>query len=319
MQHFSDYWLVLLASSLLSCSSQSPPRKAFTGLVDATEIDVASKIPGRVTELHVREGDRVEVGQKLATIESDEISAKMQQVRAAMGAADAKLRMARSGARKEEVEAARRQVEAAKHQVEITKKMYERVEKLHDAEAIAETKLDEAKFQYDVARDQLAVAEAKLTVVRKGARPEELEALGALVDQAKGTLAEVSAYEKETIQTAPMAAEVSKIVVHRGELAATGYPIVTLVDTSDVWVTFTLREDALRNLRKGSRVRVQVPALGRDAELEIYHLAAMGDFATWRATSERDSFDLKSFEVRARPTTPVDGLRPGMTIRWYPE
>jgi HlyD family secretion protein len=315
----SSPWFFLIAVSLVSCAGQPPARKAVTGLVDATEIDVASKIPGRVTEMHVREGDHVEAGQKLATIESEEIAAKMQQVHAAIDAADAKLRMARSGARREEVEAVRQQVEAAKHQVEIAKKMYERVEKLRDSGAIADAKFDEAKFQYDVARDQLAIAEAKLTVVRKGARPEEIEALTALVDQGKGTLAEVTAYEKETTQTAPIAAEVSKIVVHRGELAATGYPIVTLVDTSDMWVTFTLREDALRNVRKGAVIKVQVPALDRDAELEIYNIAAMGDFATWRATSERDSFDLKSFEVKARPTKPVDGLRPGMTIRWYPE
>lgn len=311
--------LVFAALLLSACGHDAPSPKHVTGLVDATEIDVASKIPGRVVELEVREGDRVEKGQKLAKIESEEIGAKMQQVKAAMEAAEAKLRMARSGARQEEVEAARRQVESAKHQVQIAQKTYERVEKLHEANAIADAKLDEAKFQYDVARDQLAVAEAKLTVLRKGARPEEIDALAALVDQAQATLTEVTVYEKEMVQTAPIAGEVSKIVVHRGELAATGYPIVTLVDLSDLWVTFTLREDALRNVRKGTTLRVFVPALDREAQLEVFHIAAMGDFATWRATSERDAFDLKSFEVRARPLAPIEGLRPGMTIRWYPE
>lgn len=311
--------LGLLTALLVSCAGEPPPRKVVTGLVDATEIDVASKVPGRVTEVHVREGDRVEAGEKLATIESEEIAAKLRQVRAAIDASEAKLRMAKSGARREEVDAARQQLEAARHQVELAKKMYERVEKLRDSGAIAEAKFDEAKFQYDVARDQLAVAEAKYAVVRKGARPEEIEALSALVEQGKGTLAEVTAYEKETTQTAPLAAEVAKIVVHRGELAATGYPIVTLVDTSDMWVTFTLREDALRDVRKGSFVSVYIPALDRDSELEVFHIAPMGDFATWRATSERDSFDLKSFEVKARPKEPVEGLRPGMTVRWYQE
>jgi HlyD family secretion protein len=316
MRYFRNFPFVLAAVFLSACGQGAPSVKPLTGLVDATEIDVASKIPGRVTELAVREGDAVEKGQKLAVIESDEITAKMQQVQAAMGAADAKLRMARSGARQEEVEAARRQVEAAKHQVQIAQKTYERVEKLHQANALADAKLDEAKFQYDIARDQLAVTEAKLSVVRKGARPEEIEALTALVDQAKGTLAEVTVYEKEMVQTSPIAGEVSKIVVHRGELAATGYPIVTLVDLSDMWVTFTLREDALRTVRKGTKIQVHVPALDREAQLEVYHIASMGDFATWRATSERDAFDLKSFEVRARPTEPIEGLRPGMTIRW---
>ena len=311
--------MCVLSVALASCASEPPARKTVTGLVDATEIDVASKVPGRVTELHVREGDRVEVGQKLATIESEEIAAKMQQVHAAIDASEAKLRLARSGARREEVEAARKQLEAARHQVELAHKMFERVEKLRDSGALPEAKFDEAKFQYDVARDQLAVAEAKYAVVRKGARPEEIEALTAVVEQAKGTLAEVTAYEKETSQVAPIAAEVSKIVVHRGELAATGYPIVTLVDTSDMWVTFTVREDALQQVRKGSVVSVYIPALDRHAELEVFHLAAMGDFATWRATSARDSFDLKSFEVRARPKETIEGLRPGMTVRWFQE
>jgi HlyD family secretion protein len=290
-----------------------------TGLVDATEIDVASKVPGRVKEVFVREGQKVEAGAKLVSIESDEISAKIDQVNAAVSGAEAKLRMAQSGARQEERDTARQAVESAKHQVELAKKTYDRVEALRSSGAVAEASFDEADARYKLAKDQLDMAQSRYGLVMRGARTEEIQALSSLVAQSKANLAEVQSYQKETSQTAPIAGEVTKIVLHRGELAATGYPIVTLVDMNDLWASFAVREDMLARVRQGNRITVEIPALGRTAEMQIEAISAMGDFATWRATSEKNSFDLKSFEVKARPVGAIEGIRPGMTVRWTVE
>ncbi len=290
--------------------------RTITGLMDVNEIDVASKVPGRIKELLVREGDSVTEGQKLLTIESHEIAAKLEQVQAATDAARAKLRMAQKGPQDEEKRAAENALQAAQHQREIAQKTYDRMAALFADKAIPQAKLDEADFNLKMAKEQLSVAQNKLTLIQRGARKEELEALNALVRQGKGSLEEVKSYASETLQVAPISGEVAKIMLHPGELAATGYPILSLVDLSKQWATFVLREDMLQKIKKGDTIEVEIPALGRTARMTIFHIAVMGDFATWRATSEKNSFDLKTFEVRAQPNGPVENLRPGMTVRW---
>jgi HlyD family secretion protein len=309
--------LVCLPSLLLcSCGTRKPP--CVTGLVDATEIDVASKIPGRVKQLAVREGDRVEAGQELVTIESQEVAAKIDQVKAAVSGARAKLLQARHGARAEEKDQARRALDTARSQLALAEKGFERASALIKTETITQAVFDDADFKHKAAQDQLAMAQARYDLVMKGARSEELEALEALVHQGEGSLAEVESYGREMVQTAPIGGEVAKVLVHRGELAATGYPILTLVDRADSWAAFPVREDLLADLKVGTRLEVQVPALRRTIPMTVYSVAPMGDFATWRSTGEKGSFDLRTFEVRARPEKADPDLRPGMTARFTP-
>lgn len=311
---------ILGASLFLACTG--PKRDApatITGLVDATEIDVASKVPGRIHELKVQEGDAVKEGQALVVIESDELEAKLSQANAASAAATAKLKLAQHGARKEDREAALRSLEAAQHQVDLAQKTLDRMKTLLAAGSIPQASYDDVESKYNLAKDQLAIAQTRLDLVQRGARSEELEALVAQVSQTQGVLAEVSSYQRETVQHAPITAVVSKVILHKGELAATGNPIVTLVDLDSAWVSFPVREDRLKGLAPGAVLQVEIPALGATVPMEIFNISAMGDFATWRATSDRGGFDLKSFEVKARPQAKVVGLRPGMTARWAPQ
>lgn len=307
--------LSLFALFFFACNSQ-PKQMTITGLMDVYEIDVASKVPGRIVKMLVKEGDPVQAGQKLVLIESHEIEAKLEQVKAATKAAQAKLRLAKKGARDQEKQAVEKALSAAQHQLELAEKMKNRMYNLLQGQAIPQAKYDEVEHKYKMAMEQLAVAQSRASLVKSGARKEEIEALQALVAQGKGALAEVQSYAAETEQHAPITGEVAKVILHPGELAATGYPIVTLVDLKQQWASFVVREDMLKNIHKGDIIQVEVPALGKTIDIEIYHLASLGDFATWRATSEKNSFDLKSFEVRARPQKPIDHLRPGMTVRW---
>jgi HlyD family secretion protein len=309
--------LGLLPALLLSgCGRRPPP--SVTGLLDATEIDVASKIPGRVKRLAVREGDRVEAGQELVTIESQEVAARIDQVKAAVSGARAKLLQARHGARAEEKDQARRALDTARSQLALAEKGFERASSLIKTETITQAVFDDADFKHKAAQDQLAMAQARYDLVMKGARSEELDALEALVHQGEGSLAEVESYGREMVQTAPIGGEVAKVLVHRGELAATGYPILTLVDRADSWAAFPVREDLLADLKVGTRLEVLVPALRRTIPMTVYSVAPMGDFATWRSTGEKGSFDLRTFEVRARPEKADPDLRPGMTARFTP-
>jgi HlyD family secretion protein len=307
---------VAALTALAACGPDAP--RPITGLVDATEIDVASKIPGRVKRLAVREGDAVREGQELVVIESEEVAAKVDGVTASLDAARAKLRLARSGARPEERAQAARALDTARNQLDVTRKAFDRASALVATGTITQALFEEADFKHKAARDALDVAQSRYDLVVKGARREELQALEALVRQGEAGLAEVRSYGREMVQTAPISGEVAKIVVHRGELAATGYPIVTLVDRSDSWAAFPVREDLLHGVAIGDTLEVEVPALRRKVPMTVFQIAPLGDFATWRATGEKGSFDLRTFEVRARPPAPVADLRPGMTARFAP-
>ena len=288
----------------------------ITGLINATEIDVASKVPGRVLRLHVLEGQQVKAGDLLVELNLEELDAKLQQATSAIDAAKAQLALAEKGARPQEKRALANQVESARAQVDVTKKMLERMRKLLDDNAVPQAKYDEVEFKYQVSVNQLEMAEAKLDAVSKGARTEEIRALEALVSKGESVAAEIEIYKKEREQHAPVDGEVSKIVIHEGELTNTGYPIITIVKLDDIWASFAIREDRLKDIRIGDQVEIDIPALDKRVPMKVANISAMGDFATWRATSDRDRFDLKSFEVKLRPVEPVDGLRPGMTARW---
>ncbi|MDP8221747.1 MAG: efflux RND transporter periplasmic adaptor subunit [Candidatus Lernaella stagnicola] len=307
--------LLLLMASVLAAGCHGD-QTVLVGLVDANEIDIATKVPGRVQTLLVDTGDHVEKAQEVVTINGDLIDAKMNQVEAVVDAAEAQLKMAKKGAREEQIRAAKKQMDAAAHQVEITRKMYERMKNLLEKKAIPRAKFEEFEFKYNVSQEQFGIAQAQYDAYVNGARDEQIAALAALVRRAKATKDEVEDYAKEMTQVAPITGEVAKIHLREGELAATGYPILTIVDIDHVWVTFSLREDFLHQVKKGDKVDVFVPALDKDIEMELTHLAPMADFATWRATSQKDGFDLKTFEVRLTPTRKIAGLRPGMTARW---
>jgi len=311
--------LLLALPFLAACAAcAGDPPRAITGLVDATEIDVASKVPGRVKALAVREGDAVQEGQALVTIESQEVLSKIDQVTAAVEAARAKLKLARHGARAAEKDQARRALDTARAQAELAKKGWDRASALVATGTITQAMFDDADFKWKAAQDQLAIAQARLELVQLGARSEELEALEALVRQGEGSLAEVRTYGRELSQASPLTGEVAKILVHQGELAATGYPILTLVDRRDAWVTFPVREDLLPGLSVGATIQVEVPAVRRTIAMTVFQVAPLGDFATWRATGEKGRFDLRTFEVKARPAAPDLELRPGMTARFVP-
>ena len=291
-----------------------PAPSLMQGQVEATQIDVAAKVPGRVDSLLVREGQSVSKGQLLAVLDSPEIRAKLVQADAAHTAAGALRSKADAGARVEEIRAAHGMWQRAEHAADLARKTLDRVRNLHRDGVVATQKLDEAEAQYLTARDAADAARATYDMARSGARVEDKAAATAIEGQAAGVVQEVTSYLDETRLKAPLSGDVIDLIVDPGELVATGYPVLSLVDLSDIWVTFNVREDELPGLTMGRRLSVRVPALAdRELELTISYIAPAGDYATWRATNAQSGFDLKTFEVRARPDGPVEGLRPGMS------
>jgi HlyD family secretion protein len=305
--------LAVLAAGVWWAARPAP--ELIQGQVEVRQVSVSSKIPGRIDSVLVREGDRLTAGQPVAVLRSPEIEAKARQADASVEAARAQRAKARSGARAEEVRAARAQWERAEEAARLAATTMERIQALYEEGVVAEQKRDEAATRLRTSRSAAEAARAAYEMAESGARAEDRDAAGALVRQAEGGRAEVQAYLDETRLYAPLSGEVVERVVEPGELVGPGMPVVAVVDLTDAWVTFSLREDRLAGLRVGTPFQVVVPALGdRTVDLTVSYIAAMGDFATWRSTRQSGGFDLRTFEVRARPDGPVEGLRPGMSV-----
>ena len=288
--------------------------EVIQGQVEVTEYRVSSKVPGRILELCVKEGDYVKKGDTLAIIDAPEVRAKMQQAQSAEDAATAMDLMARNGARREQIATAFQMLQQAKAGAEIAEKSYKRVQRLYDEGVMSEQKRDEAFAQYNAMEAQVKAAQSQYTMAVNGARQEEKMAAQAQVNRAKGAVQEVNSYIYETIQTAQKEGEVSEIFPKLGELVGTGSPIMNISVLDEMWGTFNIREDQLNGIKTGDVLKVYLPAFNKEIEMAVYAIKDQGSYAVWKATKANGQYDLKTFEVKARPTQKIEGLRPGMSL-----
>lgn len=285
------------------------------GQAEVDEYRVSSKVPGRILEFRVKEGQTVQTGDTLAILEAPDIAAKMEQARAAEAAAQAQNEKAIKGARQEQIQAAYEMWQKAQAGVEIAEKSYKRVKNLFEQGVMPAQKLDEVTAQLNASIATEKAAKAQYTMAKNGAEREDKMAAAALVERAKGAVAEVESYIKETFLIAQSAGEVSEIFPKVGELVGTGAPIMNIAILKDLWVTFNVREDLLKNLTMGAEFEALIPALdNKTVKLKVDYLKDLGTYAAWKATKTTGQFDLKTFEVRARPLEKVEGLRPGMSV-----
>lgn len=284
------------------------------GYVEVSEYRVSSKVPGRVLELRVKEGDYVNVGDTLAIIDAPDVKAKLTQAQSAESAASAMDQMANNGARREQINGAYALLQQAKAGLEIAQKSYNRVQRLYDEGVMSAQKRDEAFANYKAIEAQVKAAQSQYDMAVNGARREEKMAAAAQVNRAKGAVQEVNSYISETMPTAQKAGEVSDVYPKEGELIGTGSPIMSVSLLDDMWGTFNVREDQLDGMRIGSVITAYAPAFKKDIKMKVYYIKDQGSYATWKATKANGQYDLKTFEVKARPVTKVEGLRPGMSL-----
>ncbi|HIT83954.1 MAG TPA: efflux RND transporter periplasmic adaptor subunit [Candidatus Avibacteroides faecavium] len=284
------------------------------GQAEVSEYRISSKVPGRILEYRVKEGDTVRKGDTLAILEAPEVYAKMAQAEAAEAAAQAQQQKAYKGARAEQIQAAYEMWQKAKAGLEIAEKSYNRVKNLYEQGVMAAQKFDEVTAQLNAAKATEQAAKSQYDMAKNGAELEDKLAATALVNRAKGAVAEVGSYIKETILLAPVDGEVSEVFPKEGELVGTGAPIINLSQLDDLWVTFNVREDLLKDISMGQTFTAYVPALDKDVEVKVTYMKDLGTYAAWKATKTTGQYDLKTFEVRGEPVGEVEGLRPGMSV-----
>ena len=305
---------VVIIVALIGFFTLGRDPEVMQGQVEVSEYRVSSKVPGRILEIRVKEGDYVKVGDTLAIIDAPDVQAKMEQARGAESAASALEQKAQNGAREEQIRGAFEVLQQAKAGQEIAEKSYKRVQRLFDEGVLSAQKRDEAYAQYKAMEAQCKAAQSQYDMAVNGARREDKLAAQAQVSRARGAVQEVSSYIRETVQTAQMEGEVSSIYPKVGELVGTGSPIMTISMMNDMWGTFNVREDQLNGMQIGTEFEAFVPAFNKSIKMKVYFMKDQGSYAVWKATKANGQYDLKTFELKARPVEKLDGLRPGMSL-----
>ena len=288
--------------------------ETIQGEVEVSEYRVSCKLPGRIVELRAKEGDYVHVGDTLAILQSPEIDAQKKVALAAGEATEALKDLTDAGARKEQIQAAYQLWQQAIAASEIARKTYTRMQNLYNEGVVTGQKRDEAFAAFKATEAQVKAAQSQYDMARNGAREQEKRIASKNSQAAKSAVEVVNSLLKETVQVSQVEGEVSNVYPKVGELVGLGSPIMSISIMSDLWGTFNVREDLLHGLKVGDTFTAFVPAFNKQIKLKVYYIKDEGSYAVWKATKSAGQYDLKTFEVKARPTGKTEGLRPGMSL-----
>lgn len=288
--------------------------EVIQGEVEVGEYRVSCKLPARVVEIRVKEGDYVHKGDTLAILEIPEMDAQEKAAQATQGAAEALSRLTEEGTRREAIQSAFQLYEQAKAATDVSKKTYTRMQNLYKEGVISQQKRDEAKAAFEVAQAHENSMKSQYELAKNGAREQQKVASRKQAEAAKSAVDVVRSVLKETVQTAAVDGEVSDIYPKVGELVGMGSPIMSINIMEDMWGTFNVREDQLNGLKTGDTFTAFSPAFNKELKMKVYEIKDEGSYAVWKATKSNGQYDLKTFEVKARPINKFDGLRPGMSL-----
>lgn len=309
---------IVLATAVLAIIGflfLNKPADILEGQAEATSVRVSGKLPGRVVEFYVQEGDMVHKGDTLVHIHSSLAEAKLEQAQGMETAARAMDRKVDSGTRSQIIQSAYEMWQQANAAVSITRKTYDRMQNLYAEGVMSEQKRDEAKAAYEAAVAAAKAAESQYSLAKSGAQAEDKTSAAAMVSVAKGGVSEVQALLEDQYLTAPCDGQIDVIFPHEGELVALGAPIMNVLKLQDKYITFNVREQYLKDFKMGQEVKVTVPALDKkEVKARIYYIRDLGSYATWHATKTTGDWDSKTFEVKMRPLEDIPDLRPGMTV-----
>lgn len=312
---FTAVLLIITLISAIGIISMRRKPLVLQGQIEATEIRISGKIPGRVDTFLVREGSRVSTGDPLVRINAPEVTAKYDQVAALEAVARYQNQKVDQGTRKQLIEAARQVWKAAEADLALARITNQRIETLYRDSVVTSQRRDEVRTLYENALAAEKAAHAQYQLAVDGAQVEDKESSKSMVAAARGGVSEVSSLLKDTLLRAPATGEISSIFPKRGELLGAGMPVMNLVVLEDAHVVLNVREDLMPLFRMHGTFRGDIPAIDRKGvEFEIYYISPLGSYATWRSTKETGSYDLRTFEIHALPTETQPGLRPGMSV-----
>ena len=288
--------------------------EVIQGEIEVSEYRVACKLPGRITELRVKEGDMVHKGDVLAVVEIPEANAQEKVAEATANATEALSDLTQAPNREEIIKTAYSIYQQALTANDVAQKTYGRLQRLFNEGVVSAQKRDEAEAAFLTTKSAVEVALSQYELAKSGKREETKQLAKSQAKAAREVVQVVKSVLKETVQRATADGEVSTIDPKVGELVGLGSPIMSIAMTNDVWATFNIREDQLKGMKIGSRLKAYIPAFGKEIDFQVTAIKDQGTYAVWKATKSTGQYDLKTFQVKAKPLQRIDGLRPGMSV-----
>ncbi|MWN90723.1 HlyD family efflux transporter periplasmic adaptor subunit [Gilliamella sp. Pra-s65] len=300
--------------------ANQPSTIILQGEVESNRVDVAARVQGRVIQFNYDVGDDVKKGDTLLTLSSPALLAQLATAEAQLNVAIAS-RDTTYSTRPETIDVQKAQLDKAKSDLALAQASYDRINRLVKNGTVSKQNYDESFNQYQAAVKAYEAAKANLTLAENGSSIEQKKLADTQVEQSKAALAQVKADVNELTLIAPISGQITTRVAETGQLYSLGTPLYSIIDLNDIWFTFNIREDLLGNIKVGDKFQVKVPALNNQViDVKVTVLNALGQYANWQATKATGDFDLKTFEMRAKPINKVAGLRPGMSVttKWQP-
>lgn len=305
--------LMALSLALAAACGERPP-PYYQGYAEAEYVRVALPFSGSLEELSVQRGMRVNAGDTLFVLESENEAAMRREAEERLRNAEAQLANLQKGKRPTEIEAIRAQLAQAEVALALSETQLKRVEQLVAQNFIAKEKYDEARAVRDRDRGRVAQLKADLATAHLAARPDEIKAAQAAVAAAKATLAQAAWRLEQKSATAPVAGLVADTLYVKGEWVAAGAPVVSLLPPENVRVRFFVPQSMLGALRVGQELHVTCDGCGAPIVARVSFIAPQAEFTPPVIYSKENRAKLV-FLIEARPL-PQDAprLHPGQPV-----
>lgn len=310
--------VILLTIALWAIFIDKDNSILLQGQVETTEITISGTLPGRVERYYTEEGQYVKEGDTLVTISSPQAEAKYNQARALESATLAQNEKVDAGTRTQLIKMAEEVWTKAKADLELAKATHQRMTNLYNKNVITLQRKEEMEALYKSAIAEERAAFYQYEMAKAGAQAEDKATAYSLVMAAQSTVEEVLSALKDGALTSPIDGQVAKKYINESELVGIGTPILSIILIDKAYVSFNVREDLMPHFKMDKIIKADIPAIGKkDIPFRINYISPLGSFATWKSTKEKGSYDLKTFEIRATPTTAIADLRPGMSALMY--
>lgn len=282
------------------------------GTIEATEVEVSSKLPGRLAQLLVKEGDQVQANQVIARLDTSEIEAEVAQAQAAFNRAEAQLKELLAGSRLQEIEEARANLQQAEDHLKLAADDWHRFDNLFKEGAISIQERDRAKNRLDVAQSQVKAANERYALVKIGPRPEVIEAARHERDRAKAALHLAQVRLRDSAILAPLAATVLTKRAEQGEVVNPGFPIAILVNPDDLWLRVFIPESEIGLVGIGQAAAVTVDSFpNRRFEGKVIEISSKAEFTPRTVQTKKERVNLV-FGVKISLDNRERLLKPGM-------
>ena len=306
--------LTILTLSILGILLMKEKEIVLQGQIEAEEYNISGLLPGRIEKIYVKKGEKVDKGDTLVHIISQEMNAEYEAQKALENAASLQSDKIDSGSRKELISIARELWYGAKAELKLAKTTYNRITVLYEDSIVSKQRKDEAEAIYKSALAAERAAYYQYQIAVEGAQEQDKGSARAMATAAQNNSEVVKALLDDAKLTSPISGEVATISLNEGELTSIGTSIMTILDIENPHLVLNVREDLLPHFEMGETIICYIPALGlKEVPFTINYISPLGSFATWKATKETGGYDLKTFEIQAVPTKDIYGLRPGMS------